>query len=870
MSHPPQALDKRKGFGQAGKQITINTNCFELRRFPDGICHMFDVNFSDAQVKEKRLIIQFLVEKERIFGADGVAAVYDGRAILYLYGKKPWGNNIGTSKMFDVSENQARGRPMRSDKPIIKNLKVKITLAKEINMQPLGQYISGKADQSPELQEAINAMNVALKHGAYAIYPNKKNNFYVPPEGNQPRFMLTGGLEAYAAYFSSIRPGIQRIIMNFDRGVGTFRQHGNVISVLLDFIGRRDPRDLELSRMPPAVAAKVKKFLKGFTVKLSIGRDKTKTFKIRKVSDMSSSQFVFEANAGERTNVQRYIEQQYNLNLQHPYLPCVQLTKIAWYPLELILLEPGSMYYGKLNPAQTNAMLKFATQKPNQKLDAIRQGLTYMKFGSPTLRSWNLDVNVDAPMRARARLLDPPKLHYSQGGKPLMVNVSDGQWQLRGVQGSSSPHTPIDRWFVVVFASQGGNKGFSLDAAQRAISTFVDACSQYGIKFNNRRPHIHYAGECRGPEVAGHLKDAGKACNYGKTNPPQLVVTLVQEKTSPQYAHVKTCCDTLFAVPSQNLVIATLIKQKGPSYYSNVALKVNVKLLGGVNQIIAKPVKLPGFDQPTIIFGADVSHPGPGSVFPSISAVVASCDKDGVKYNTAARVQTSREEIILDLKDMATDLINKWGAINKIKPERIIFYRDGVSEGQFDEVCRREIAALRGAIQAVGRGINPKITYVICGKRHRIRFMPLSPADADRSSNVRAGTVVDNDITHPYYNDYYIVSHGGLLGTSKPTHYSVLLDENAFSVDDMQRLTFWLAHIYPRATRSVSIAAPAYYAHHLATRAKMYIGDDDTFTEISAGATPDQIDAKREETLQRARQQWKQVRPELETTFYFM
>lgn len=64
--------------------------------------------------------------------------------------------------------------------------------------------------------------------------------------------------------------------MNFDRGVGTFKQSGNVINILLEFVGRRDPRDLELSRMPPAFAAKVKKFLKGFMVRLSLGQDKTK------------------------------------------------------------------------------------------------------------------------------------------------------------------------------------------------------------------------------------------------------------------------------------------------------------------------------------------------------------------------------------------------------------------------------------------------------------------------------------------------------------------------------------------------------------------------------------------------------------------
>ena len=30
------------------------------------------------------------------------------------------------------------------------------------------------------------------------------------------------------------------------------------------------------------------------------------------------------------------------------------------------------------------------------------------------------------------------------------------------------------------------------------------------------------------------------------------------------------------------------------------------------------------------------------------------------------------------------------------KPERILFYRDGVSEGQFAEVLRSEVASVRG------------------------------------------------------------------------------------------------------------------------------------------------------------------------------
>ncbi|CAL9022324.1 unnamed protein product, partial [Prunus brigantina] len=54
---------------------------------------------------------------------------------------------------------------------------------------------------------------------------------------------------------------------------------------------------------------------------------------------------------------------------------------------------------------------------------------------------------------------------------------------------------------------------------------------------------------------------------------------------------------------------------------------------------------------PTIIIGADVSHPGPGdNSSPSIAAVVASMDWPGVsKYRGIVSAQAPREEIIQDL-----------------------------------------------------------------------------------------------------------------------------------------------------------------------------------------------------------------------------
>lgn len=60
-------------------------------------------------------------------------------------------------------------------------------------------------------------------------------------------------------------------------------------------------------------------------------------------------------------------------------------------------------------------------------------------------------------------------------------------------------------------------------------------------------------------------------------------------------------------------------------------------------------------------------------------------------------------------------------------------------------------------------------------------------------------------------------------GTSRPSHYHVLWDDNRFNADELQTLTYQLCHTYVRCTRSVSIPAPAYYAHLVAFRARYHL-----------------------------------------------
>ena len=47
-------------------------------------------------------------------------------------------------------------------------------------------------------------------------------------------------------------------------------------------------------------------------------------------------------------------------------------------------------------------------------------------------------------------------------------------------------------------------------------------------------------------------------------------------------------------------------------------------------------------------------------------------------------------------------------------------------------------------------------------------------------------------------------------------------DDNGFTSDELQKLTYYLCHLYSRCERSVSYPAPTYYAHLAAFRARSH------------------------------------------------
>lgn len=122
--------------------------------------------------------------------------------------------------------------------------------------------------------------------------------------------------------------------------------------------------------------------------------------------------------------------------------------------------------------------------------------------------------------------------------------------------------------------------------------------------------------------------------------------------------------------------------------------------------------------------------------------------------------------MIQNFTGMMIERLKLYEGRTKSLPERVILFRDGVSEGQFDKVLVEELPQIREAFRKVYKdGKKPQLMICICGKRHHARFYPDTPANATRNGNTKPGTVIDKGIGDVYRFDFYLQAHAGLQGT---------------------------------------------------------------------------------------------------------
>ncbi|XP_073046923.1 protein argonaute 10-like isoform X1 [Primulina eburnea] len=817
----------RPGYGQLGTRCIVKANHF-FAELPNKDLNQYDVTITPevASRTVNRAIIAELVKLHKESDLGMRLPAYDGRKSLYTAGELPFVWKEFTIKLIDEEDNV--NGPKR-----VREYKVAIKFVARANLHHLGQFLAGKRAEGPK--EALQILDIVLRELSMKKYCPVGRSFFSPAIRKPQR--IGDGLEAWCGFYQSIRPTQMGLSLNIDIASAAFIEALPVMEFVAQLLGK----DVLSRPLSDSDRVKVKKALRGVKVEVTHRGNVRRKYRVSGITTQPTRELVFPVDDNSTMkSVVEYFQEMYGFTIQHTHLPCLQVgnqKKANYLPMEACKIVEGQRYTKRLSEKQITSLLKVTCQRPRDRENDILQTVQHNGYDQdPYAKEFGINIS-EKLASVEARVLPAPWLKYHETGKEKDCLPQVGQWNMMNKKMING--MTVNRWACINFS-----RSVQDSVARGFCNELAQMCQVSGMEFNPEPIIPVYTA--RPDQVEKALKHVYHSCmNKLKGKELELLLAILPDNNGSLYGDLKRICETDLGLISQCCLTKHVFKIN-KQYLANVSLKINVKM-GGRNTVLLDAIscRIPLVsDIPTIIFGADVTHPENGEESsPSIAAVVASQDWPEVtKYAGLVCAQAHRQELIQDLYKtwhdpvrgtvsggMIRDLLVSFRKATGQKPQRIIFYRDGVSEGQFYQVLLFELDAIRKACASLEPNYQPPVTFIVVQKRHHTRLFANNHRDkssTDKSGNILPGTVVDSKICHPTEFDFYLCSHAGIQGTSRPAHYHVLWDENNFTADGIQSLTNNLCYTYARCTRSVSVVPPAYYAHLAAFRARFYMEPD--------------------------------------------
>ncbi|KAL8652070.1 MAG: hypothetical protein Q9226_004420 [Calogaya cf. arnoldii] len=845
-------LPARPSYGTQGRPIVLRTNYFNMLTKQGAQIFRYELEISPKLVtktskddknpkvnrRKTRRLVQLLIQNTPPLRGPGIAT--DFQKFLFSAKQLPLEKGSRTLEQ-RYWEPEDEGPNEKSSVH-----QVKITADGSISVQELVDYLTsppGVTPQGFDKGKVIQALNIIMTRTANddpTVYGGgASNKFYrLPQEGLG--FDLGSGLVALKGFYTSVRTSTLRVLVNINVANAAFYPAMNLLGLM------------RLYTPNPAgdQTSGVEAFISRLRVSHSYinGKKKIKTvqgfahpsprFKQDFPPFGTAHTIKFECKELQATgkiSVFQYFKRKWNIELRKPDDPCVNLGNKehpVFVPPELLEVEPGQQYNKKLDGNQTAKMLQFAVRKPAENARRIiDQGAKMMGLSltNPNLTEFGVKV---APqmITVRGRILPPVPIQYKSGKNPKTFTTSNGSWNMAGGT-SFSEGKYLRNWTVIKFG-----RG---DIGKPDIDKFREYARNCGVGSDEPAHPNGHPVELQTGKFNQDADDNAIARIFQTAAEKGIKVLLVFLPSVDAfiYSRVKFHAEVRFGI---HTICSAGVKMRvkasppdkappgavSPDYCANLAHKFNLKL-GGLNQTL--PSEKLGIlrDGKTMLVGMDVTHPSPGSLegSPSIAGVVASIDGYYGQWPASLRAQEGKKEMIIKLEEMFGERLDLWQQKNRgAFPERIIVYRDGVSEGQYRTLLVDELPQIREACKKrYPGGKGPKISIIVCGKRHHTRFYATNAQNIDRSTNSKNGTVVDRGVTMEKGWDFFLQAHTALKGTAKPTHYVVILDENGMNADGLEALTHNLCYLFGRATKAVSLCPPAYYADLLCERGRAYL-----------------------------------------------
>ena len=744
--------------GKTGRNIELRANHFPMKvNVPEGIIHHYHVEFKFSEkVVVKRLNRKLLVEAINLFKrkyseifVNPCAVVFDGFKNVYTC--KELNFALKFEGEIEIKEN--------ADALQVPQIKVILQYAGSIDVNYAVQEYCRRGTTETKPIDAIQALNIVLSMTPRLHYETIGRSHFSPSTKDGTAIDIGGGASLWVGTFTSVRLGWEPML-NVDVANKIGVDEGSVAEFLAKVLrSNREytPSQILLNETRHCAAVDIK--IKGLKVRYSRPDGYKRDYRAIKMMP-ASRQLKMEQENGEECTIEKYFNDKYRYQLKFPNYPCIHVgnpEKKVYLPIELCTMKKQFLPLSKhVDDNQRQNMIRTAAKIPEERRKIIEKNLMRLSKNydsDPYANAFGLKVNGEM-LKIVGRVLKPPALKYKNVNEFRKFN--NGVW-LAGRQEKDAlkflQPMNLNNWGVLDL----GN------LPDRAKQHFVERLCVEG---NLRGMPVDFPVYDRANvENMSQVKAAFK--NLYDRGCTKLIMVMVAKKVTAR-DELKYIGDTKLKVPTQFVMKNKILGKdnRGPDdqVLHNICLKINHKL-GGVNHALAK--RPPIMDRPVMVMGADVTHPAPGDVSkkPSIAAVVGSADPNVSQFNVEIRLQDKGRvvEQIEQMEKITRSLLLKFYQKTRKKPEQIIYYRDGVSEGQFRAVLNHELSSIRRACTSLERNYELKITFIIAQKRHNTRFFVENPNDgAGRTRNIPAGTVVDTKITTLSEIDFFLASHEGI------------------------------------------------------------------------------------------------------------
>ncbi|XP_053209907.1 protein argonaute-3-like [Panonychus citri] len=818
LKNPPPALCLRPQFpnGTKGKKVKLYSNFFKLSLSGKPV-YQYLVTFlkpdqssadefeQEVGRKFKRITKKnnqtFLAQFVATTGRDlfiGISYAYDNDRILIT--SKPLPDISKEGKIFTFSINEPRDHDPDYIQMYLIRIKQTVRVHLSLSSNP------NEAQNVTHDRAILQVIDIISKTYSFQndiIYGSK---IFFSESNMHRREDISESFELAFGYHQSTRLCQEGPMLNIDRATAVLYKEGPLIRSMCEVLGVESPKDINLTpsshhALEELTFLRVETDYRGYRCKHTI-----QSFTVEPCSSLTFQQ------GNSTVYVADYFRQHYDIDLEYPHLPCIVYGSNNYIPVELCSLLPNQRNQRKLRDELISIMSKHTTvQRPIERLCELRKRANDV---SNQLKDNQFDIQLNpTQVIVESRVIPAPRLTYANDkeSEPRL-----GNWTMKKGDNSSRrllSTMDLKRWALIGLVSD------KID--NKAAKIFVETLQKNGSMIGMRiaspvNPFKVYQEN----ELEGLFR-------FCKTQNLQLIIVIMEDNVE-HYGRVKYLGDKCLGVPTQVVLdkhydhreymktgTTTLFKT---AYLSNLLLKINVKI-GGANLKLSETTRCSILNDKTMVVGIDVNHPSPGENARSIAAVVGSIDKEFSKYRTEIFANHERDELV-QVHSMIGPIIEKFKASRGFYPEHIIVYRDGVSEGQFAHVMGNEILPLHKRLKEYPNP--PKLTYIIVQKRHNARFFPVDPNQGTRNGNMLPGSVIDTNVCHFKWFDFYLCSQNSFLGTARPGKYTVLWNSSSAQADDLQMATYYLCYLFARATKSIADPAPARYAHHAAARGKFH------------------------------------------------